>query len=121
MNDNTILLQYYTNIDFLLDRSIVFMLLFLYLVVGSITRNVLFGVVLTTKQILVASIFNGLYLTLLSDYLIKIFKNLYFPMVLLLGLVQKEFIEGLIKGKLLKRFINTTTNGEVGEDKYEKK
>jgi hypothetical protein len=87
-------------------------------VVGSLTRNVLFKKELTGLQIIVASVFNSLYLTLLSDVLIKLFKNFFFSMVLLLGLIQKEFISSIKNSNKLKKFVSFLT-GEKESAKYE--
>ena len=100
MNDNILIL---TNsevmISILIDRAIIFGILFVLLMVGAYTRNSTMDKTSTLSEMIVMSIFFALAFTLAANKIMAKLGYMIFFVVLMIGLVQKELVY------LLKKYI----------------
>ena len=84
-------------ISVLLDRTIIFGILFVLLMVGSYTRNSTMDKTSTLSEMIIMSIFFALAFTLAADEIMGKLGNMIYFVILMIGLVQKELMYMLKK------------------------
>jgi len=86
-----------TSISILLDRAMMFGILFVLLMVGSYTRNSTMDKTSTLSEMIIMSIFFALAFTLAAENIMSRLGSMIYFVVLMLGLVQKELMYMLKK------------------------
>ena len=86
-----------TSISILLDRAMMFGILFVLLMVGSYTRNSTMDKTSTLSEMIIMSIFFALAFTLAAETTMSRLGSMIYFVVLMLGLVQKELMYMLKK------------------------
>ena len=84
-------------ISILLDRVMMFGILFVFLMVGSYTRNSTMDKTSTLSEMIIMSIFFALAFTLAAETIMRKLGSMIYFVVLMLGLVQKELMYMLKK------------------------
>ena len=79
-------------ISILLDRAMMFGILFIFLMVGSYTRNSTMDKTSTLSEMIIMSIFFALAFTLAAETIMRKLGSMIYFVVLMLGLVQKELM-----------------------------